>query len=168
MTGLSESVVTFPVSGIFGAGRLASRLKELESVDLIGPWHVGHWIDYTHTAIRIRFNSGADARTASINVAFTPALPDRSARSQADDDGSPMLGQFSWRDLLAASVIVTAIAAIALSMSALPSLFDFSDGPASHHLTNPRHDAAAFNRPSNSLDPLDDEKEMGGRHSGQR
>ena len=75
MTGSSESVVTFPVAGIFGVGRLASRLKELESVDLIGPWHVGHWIDYTHTAIRIRFSSQADARTALINVAFAPVLP---------------------------------------------------------------------------------------------
>jgi hypothetical protein len=68
MTTSSESVRTFAVAGIFGAGRLASRLKELESGDLIGPWHVGHWIDYTHRAIRIRFTSRADARTASINV----------------------------------------------------------------------------------------------------
>jgi len=74
MTGSSESVVTFLVAGIFGAGRLASRLKELESVDLIGPWHVGHWIDYTHTAIRIRFSSPADATTASVNVSFPPVL----------------------------------------------------------------------------------------------
>jgi hypothetical protein len=80
MTGLSESVITFPVSGIFGAGRLASRLKELESVDLIGPWHVGHWIDYTHTAIRIRFSSPADAWTAMINVGFAPVLPPRQPR----------------------------------------------------------------------------------------
>jgi hypothetical protein len=42
MTGSSESVITFAVAGTFGAGRLADRLKELESVDLIGPWHVGH------------------------------------------------------------------------------------------------------------------------------
>ena len=35
MTASSESVLTFAVAGIFGAGRLASRLKELESVDLI-------------------------------------------------------------------------------------------------------------------------------------
>jgi hypothetical protein len=71
MTATSESVLTFAVAGLFGAGRLASRLKELESVDLIGPWHVGHWIDYTHTAIRIRFTSPADARTALINVGFS-------------------------------------------------------------------------------------------------
>ena len=76
MTGSSESIVTFPAAGIFGAGRLASRLKELESVDLIGPWHVGHWIDYTHTAIRIRFSSPADARTALINIGFPPSLPE--------------------------------------------------------------------------------------------
>ena len=75
MTGSSESVITFPVAGIFGAGRLASRLKELESVDLIGPWHVGHWIDYTHTAIRIRFSSPADARAALSNVGFSAGSP---------------------------------------------------------------------------------------------
>ena len=80
MTDSSASVLTFAVAGIFGAGRLASRLKELESIDLIGPWHVGHWTDYTHTAIRIRFSSQADARTAFKNVALAPILPpDRSA-----------------------------------------------------------------------------------------
>lgn len=74
MTGSSESVLVFAVAGIFGAGRLASRLKELGSVDLIGPWHVGRWIDYTHTEIRIRFSSRADARTALMNVGFAPGL----------------------------------------------------------------------------------------------
>jgi len=83
MTGSPESVVTFPVAGIFGAGRLATRLKELESVDLIGPWHVGRWIDYTHTAIRIRFGNQADARTALINVWFSAGPPpDISTQSQ--------------------------------------------------------------------------------------
>ena len=61
--------------GSFGAGRLASRLKELESVDLIGSWHVGHWIDYTHTAIRIRFSRPADARAALSNVGFSAGSP---------------------------------------------------------------------------------------------
>lgn len=31
MTGPSERVIAFAVAGIFGAGRLANRLKELES-----------------------------------------------------------------------------------------------------------------------------------------
>ena len=84
MTGSSESVVTFPAAGIFGVGRLASRLKELESVDLIGPWHVGHWIDYTHTAIRIRFNSPADARTAAVNVGFSADPPPVVTQSQGE------------------------------------------------------------------------------------
>ena len=85
MTGSSESVVTFPVAGIFGAGRLATRLKELESVGLIGPWHVGHWIDYTHTAIRIRFHSQADAKTALKNVGFSAGPPpDRGTQTQAE------------------------------------------------------------------------------------
>lgn len=75
MTDPSESVLTFAVAGIFGAGRLASRLKELEGADLIGPWHVGHWIDYTHAAIRIRFSSRADARTALSNLGFSAGPP---------------------------------------------------------------------------------------------
>ena len=74
MTDSSECVIAFAVAGIFGVGRLATRLKALESVDLIGQWHVDHWIDYTHTAIRIRFNNRADAKTASINVGFSPVL----------------------------------------------------------------------------------------------
>ena len=75
MTGSSETVLTFAVAGIFGAGGLASRLKALEGADLIGPWHVGHWIDYTHTAIRIRFSSRGDARKALINVGFSAGPP---------------------------------------------------------------------------------------------
>ena len=36
---LSDPVVTFSVmGGIFGVGRLASRLKAMESVNLIGSW----------------------------------------------------------------------------------------------------------------------------------
>lgn len=65
MTNLSESVVTFPVGGIFGVGRLATRLKALADAGQIGPWHVGHWIDFKHTAIRIRFESVADGELAS-------------------------------------------------------------------------------------------------------
>jgi hypothetical protein len=65
MTDVLETVVTFSVAGgIFGVGRLATRLKALESVDEIGPWHVGHWIDYIHTTIRIRFHSVMDANVA--------------------------------------------------------------------------------------------------------
>ena len=75
MTDSLESVLSFPVAGIFGAGRLASRLKELESVHLIGPWHVGHWIDYTHTALRIRFSNLTDAKTALMNIDFSAGQP---------------------------------------------------------------------------------------------
>ena len=43
MTDHSPNVVTFAVTGgIFGVGRLATQLKPLESIDQIGPWHVGH------------------------------------------------------------------------------------------------------------------------------
>ena len=66
MTNLADSTVTFPIAGgIFGVGRLATRLKALQSVGHIGPWHVGHWVDFTHTAIRIRFNSIIDAQVAT-------------------------------------------------------------------------------------------------------
>ena len=74
------SVVRFPVAGIFGVDCLATRLKALESVNQIGPWHIGHWIDYTHTTIRRRevyilshrevdvFSSEAWAQWISLNA----------------------------------------------------------------------------------------------------
>lgn len=85
MTESSESVVTFEVEGTLGVGRLASKLKELQSVDLIGPWHVGHWIDHTHQAIRVRFSSRADARTALSKVRFSsePPAPDAANSARA-------------------------------------------------------------------------------------
>ena len=59
------SVVRFAVAGgIFGVGQLATRLKAMESAALIGPWHVGNWVDYTHQVIRIRFNSFGDGQAA--------------------------------------------------------------------------------------------------------
>ncbi len=171
--------------GSFGAGRLASRLKELESVDLIGPWHVGHWIDYTHTAIRIRFSSPADARAALSNVGFSAGSPlkrievssgmshllskacSAPALKEHDDVGT-MVAQFGWRHMFAACGIATAVAVIALSVSGLPWAFDFVQaGSTSHRFTNPRHDPAAYHPPSNAIDPFHDKTEMGGRASGQ-
>ena len=62
-------VVTFPVAeGIFGVGRLATRLKTLENANHIGSWHIGHWIDHTHTAIRIKFDNDKDATTATLSL----------------------------------------------------------------------------------------------------
>jgi hypothetical protein len=64
-----DTVVTFSVTGgILGVGGLASRLKTLESVNLIGSWYVGDWIDYTHNAIRIWFDNVADAKVAILKV----------------------------------------------------------------------------------------------------
>src|SRR5206468_7128575 len=58
MTNLDECVITVPVvGGVFGVGRLATRLKALADTEQIGPWHIGQWIDFKHTAIRIRFGS---------------------------------------------------------------------------------------------------------------
>ena len=65
MTNLDECVITVPVvGGVFGVGRLATRLKALADSEQIGPWHIGQWIDYKHTAIRIRFGSVADRERA--------------------------------------------------------------------------------------------------------
>jgi hypothetical protein len=64
-TNPGENEVVFPVvGGIFGVGRLATALNRLETGDRIGPWHVGQWIDFTHTAIRIRFGTAADGEVA--------------------------------------------------------------------------------------------------------
>jgi hypothetical protein len=65
MTNLDECVITVPVvGGIFGVGRLATRLKALADTQEIGPWHFGHWTDFKHTAIRIRFECVADRERA--------------------------------------------------------------------------------------------------------
>ena len=69
MTDIPDTVVTFSVmGGIFGVGRLASRLKALESINLIGSWYVDDCIDYTHNAIRIRFDKVADAKVEILKV----------------------------------------------------------------------------------------------------
>ncbi len=65
MANLDECVITFPVvGGIFGVGRLATSLKALADTDRIGPWHIGQWTDFQHTAIRVRFGSLADGERA--------------------------------------------------------------------------------------------------------
>lgn len=65
MTNLPGSEITFPVvGGIFGVGRLATVLKALVDSGQIGPWHVGHWIDFRHAAIRIQFDTRADGELA--------------------------------------------------------------------------------------------------------
>jgi len=69
VTDIPDTVVTFSVmGGIFGVGRLASRLKALESINLIGSWYVDDCIDYTHNAIRIRFDNVADVKVAILKV----------------------------------------------------------------------------------------------------
>jgi hypothetical protein len=58
----NECLVTFPVRG--GVGRLATRLTALAASHQIGEWHIGHWVDWRHTAIRINFDTVADAALA--------------------------------------------------------------------------------------------------------
>ena len=60
-----ECLVTFPVKGgIFGVGRLATRLTALAASHQIGGWHIGHWVDWRHTAIGITFDTVTDAALA--------------------------------------------------------------------------------------------------------
>jgi hypothetical protein len=66
MTNLDECVITVQiVGGVFGVGRLATRLKALADTKQIGPWHIDRWTDFKHTAIGIRFASVADGERAS-------------------------------------------------------------------------------------------------------
>ena len=65
MTNEIACPVTFPVDGgIFGVGRLATRLTALAASHQIGEWHIGHWVDWRHTAIRVNFDTAADAALA--------------------------------------------------------------------------------------------------------
>jgi hypothetical protein len=65
MRNLDGCVITFPiVGGIFGVGRLATKLKALSDTEQIGPWHIGQWTDFKHAVIRIRFVSIADGERA--------------------------------------------------------------------------------------------------------
>ena len=65
-----ERQTTFAVSGgIFGVGSLATRLNALVTSDQIGEWHIGHWTDWQHTAIRVAFATAADALLAKATCA---------------------------------------------------------------------------------------------------
>ena len=59
-----ECMITFPVGGLYGVARLATKLNELLDGGQIGPWRVGHWIDFKHTAIRIKFLTVTDGQVA--------------------------------------------------------------------------------------------------------
>ena len=61
----SEREVIFQVEGgIFGVGRLATRLTALKAHHQIGDWHIGRWMDWRHKAIRISFDTSEDAALA--------------------------------------------------------------------------------------------------------
>ena len=65
MPSQGDCVVTFPIEGgIFGVGRLATRLHALKTSHQIGEWHIGRWVDWRHKAIRISFDTPEDATFA--------------------------------------------------------------------------------------------------------
>ena len=58
-----ERVITFDITGrIFGVSRPSTRLNELSQSGRIGAWHIGPWVDWRHTAIRIKFDSVEDGK----------------------------------------------------------------------------------------------------------
>jgi len=64
--GVTNCVVTFAVTGgIFGVGQLATRLNKLLESGQIGVWHIGPWVDWRHTAIRIKFASVEDGKLSA-------------------------------------------------------------------------------------------------------
>jgi hypothetical protein len=81
MSNQNACEVLFPVkSGIFGVGRLATRLKALTASRQIGEWHIGQWLDWKHTAIRISFATPADAALAkSASLETVTKLPQAAA-----------------------------------------------------------------------------------------
>lgn len=59
----ADCAVTFAVTGgIFGVGRVATRLNKLLESGKIGVWHIGPWVDWRHTAICIKFDSVEDGK----------------------------------------------------------------------------------------------------------
>lgn len=78
-----ECVATFPIAGgIFGVGRLATKLNNILDKGQIGPWHVGHWIDFRHTAIRIKFLAIADRKVVCSYIdEVEPSFPTAGPRS---------------------------------------------------------------------------------------
>lgn len=78
MSPQNKCEVLFPVkSGIFGVGRLATRLTALTASRQIGAWHIGRWLDWKHTAIRISFATPADAALA---ISVSPEAVDLPSR----------------------------------------------------------------------------------------
>lgn len=70
MSAQVEYQTMFAVSGgIFGVGSLATRLNALMTSGQIGEWHIGHWTDWQHTAIRVTFATAADALLAKATCA---------------------------------------------------------------------------------------------------
>lgn len=65
MSDQNACIATFAINGgIFGVGRLATKLTALAATHQIGEWHIGHWLDWKHTAIQIKFDTEMDAALA--------------------------------------------------------------------------------------------------------
>lgn len=91
MSTQNKCEVLFPVkSGIFGVGRLATLLTALTANREIGEWHIGRWLDWKHTAIRINFATPADAALAVSVSPETVDLPTRdTVAAPASDEKAP-------------------------------------------------------------------------------
>jgi hypothetical protein len=89
MSASDECVITFPiVGGIFGVGSLATKLNLLLSAAQISPWHIGRWIDFRHTAIRVRFASAADGEIAKLSIGSSASTATNPSAEPAVSGGS--------------------------------------------------------------------------------
>jgi hypothetical protein len=65
---------TFSIENrMFGVDRLAKQLNALVSSGQIHDWHPGRWIDCSHRAIEIGFDSAADAQLADLTCSVSTA-----------------------------------------------------------------------------------------------
>ena len=78
MANPQESEIPFPSPAFLAS--VAMSLKAPTEAGKIGPWRIGHWADFRHTAIRIQFGTSADGQRASSFV-------ENWHRAQAPADG---------------------------------------------------------------------------------
>ena len=89
MSHSDKRVITFPIEGgIFGVGRLATELNVLLRAAQISPWRIGRWVDFKHTAIRVRFASAADGEVARLSIGSASSAATRWSAGSAVAGGN--------------------------------------------------------------------------------
>jgi len=77
--------------GSRGLNRLASRLTDLTQAGVIGPWHLGPWLDSRRVRRSIHFESAEDARLAEVEFRGPrpKSQPLPRALDRWDNEGGP-------------------------------------------------------------------------------